>query len=158
MYLHLYLFISFCNKHNICYMCWCYVQRGRLKNELVNLRALKILTWYKNHIFQCMDALWNSIQNILSILWKVRNLLRSDLSAFLRARKRFWSPPPPPPPPDSQVYIYPRYIVTSALLMSKTVCLNTVHHDALRHMISHLASYMKVYWRLSYSVIHDDDV
>ena len=98
MYLHLYLFISFCNKHNICYMCWCYVQRGRFKKELVNLRALKILTWYKNHIFQCLGALWNSIQNILSILWKVRNLLRSDLSAFLRARKRFWSPPPPPPP------------------------------------------------------------
>ena len=48
--------------------------------ELLNLRALKIATFYKNCVFQCMGkisvwnfkgTIWNSTQNILTIHWKM---------------------------------------------------------------------------------------
>ena len=63
---------------------------GRFKNayELLNLRALKISTLYKNHIFQymgkifCMDFkgyLWNSTQNILPIHWKIQFLCNIEI-------------------------------------------------------------------------------
>ena len=62
---------------------------GHFKNlyKLVNLRALKFSTWYKNRIFQCVgkifcvefqSSLWNSTQNILPIHWKMYSLLISE--------------------------------------------------------------------------------